>query len=212
MIVAWLFETLKKRSGLVFSATIAAVAGTFVHSFLVLSGIYLAFNGNEVVGGNYTMFLVAWGGLNAIIEDSSSSDHLGCGNSAAYQGQQGKAGLIFKKNMETQMVFVLDVGNSNIKCGLFKDGKILNSWRMKTDLDRTADEYGIHIMAFFRHGNHKADDVAGIMISSVIPSINYTLQHMCSTYFNKAAMFVSPGIRPASISGTTTRRNWAPTG
>jgi hypothetical protein len=34
----------------------------------VLSGIYLAFSANAVVGGNYTTFLVAWGGLNAIIE------------------------------------------------------------------------------------------------------------------------------------------------
>jgi uncharacterized membrane protein len=66
--VAWLFETLKKRSSLVLSATVAAAAGTFIHSFLVLSGIYLAFSGSEVVGGNYTTFLIAWGGLNAIIE------------------------------------------------------------------------------------------------------------------------------------------------
>jgi uncharacterized membrane protein len=66
--VAWLYEALRKRVKPVLSATIAAAAGTFVHSLLVLSGIYLAFSGNEVVGGNYTLFLVAWGGLNAIIE------------------------------------------------------------------------------------------------------------------------------------------------
>ncbi|MGI5848851.1 MAG: ECF transporter S component [Christensenellales bacterium] len=65
---AWLFEMLKRRRGLVLSACIAAAAGTFVHSLLVLSGIYLAFHGNETVGGSYTTFLVAWGGLNAIIE------------------------------------------------------------------------------------------------------------------------------------------------
>lgn len=66
--VAWLFEVLKKRSKLVPSATIAAAAGTFLHSLLVLTGIYLAFSGNPAVGGNYTTFLVLWGGLNAIIE------------------------------------------------------------------------------------------------------------------------------------------------
>lgn len=93
------------------------------------------------------------------------------------------------------MVFVLDVGNSNIKCGLFRDGKLLNSWRIATDMDRTADEYGIQIMSFLAHGNHHAEDVEGIVISSVIPSINYTLQHMCSIYFKKTAMFVGPGIK-----------------
>lgn len=65
---AWLFDTLKKRKGLVLSASVAAGAGTFVHSLLVLSSIFLAFHGNEVVGGSYTTFLVMWGGLNALIE------------------------------------------------------------------------------------------------------------------------------------------------
>jgi len=68
VVVAWLFDILKKRVKLVLSAAIASAAGTFVHSFLVLSIIYLAFHGNNVVGGDYTLFLIAWGGLNAIIE------------------------------------------------------------------------------------------------------------------------------------------------
>lgn len=93
------------------------------------------------------------------------------------------------------MVFVLDAGNSNIKCGLFREGKLINSWRMTTVLDRTADEYGIQIMAFLNHGYHKADDIEGVVIASVIPSLNYTLQHMCSIYFKKTAMFVGPGIK-----------------
>lgn len=65
---AWLFETLKKRRGLVLSASVTAGAGTFLHSLLVLSGIFFAFRGNDVVGGSYTTFLVMWGGLNALIE------------------------------------------------------------------------------------------------------------------------------------------------
>ena len=93
------------------------------------------------------------------------------------------------------MVFVLDVGNSNIKCGLFKNRKLINSWRMTTKLERTADEYGIRIMAFFSHVGFKPDDVDGIIISSVIPTINYTLQHMCAIYFGRRAMIVGPGIK-----------------
>ena len=93
------------------------------------------------------------------------------------------------------MVFVLEVGNSNIKCGLFNKGKLINSWRMTTELERTADEYGIRIMSFFNHVGFVPDDVDGIIISSVIPSINYTLQHMCAIYFRKRAMIVGPGIK-----------------
>lgn len=68
VIVAALFEMLKKRVKIVLSASIAAAAGTFAHSLLVLSGIYIAFSGSPAVGGDYTSFLVLWGGLNAIIE------------------------------------------------------------------------------------------------------------------------------------------------
>ncbi len=93
------------------------------------------------------------------------------------------------------MVFVLDVGNSNIKCGLFEGEKLVSSWRMTTDSERTADEYGISILSFFRHIGRDAGEVEGIIIASVIPSINYTLQHMCSIYFAKKAMIVGPGIK-----------------
>jgi len=65
---AWLYETIAKRKGLALSASAAAGAGTLLHSLLVLSGIFLAFYGSDVVGGSYTAFLVAWGGLNAVIE------------------------------------------------------------------------------------------------------------------------------------------------
>ena len=93
------------------------------------------------------------------------------------------------------MLFVMDVGNSHIKCGIFKEDRLINSWRMATKVERTADEYGIRIMAFFQHGGHNPKDVKGIMISSVIPTINYTLQHMCATYFGKQAMTVGPGMK-----------------
>lgn len=93
------------------------------------------------------------------------------------------------------MVLAFDVGNTNIKCGLFKNGEFLNSWRMGTDLDRTSDEYGINIVSIFRHLKLEPADVRGIIISSVIPSINYTLEHMCGIYFNVKPIFVSPGIK-----------------
>jgi type III pantothenate kinase len=93
------------------------------------------------------------------------------------------------------MVFVLDVGNSNIKCGLFDGDKLINSWRMATKLERTADEYGIRIISFFNHVGRRPDEVDGIIISSVIPSINYTLQHMFTTYFSKKATVVGPGMK-----------------
>ncbi|MDP2892536.1 MAG: type III pantothenate kinase [Bacillota bacterium] len=93
------------------------------------------------------------------------------------------------------MVFVMDVGNMNIKCGLFKNKALSASWRVSADRIRTADEYGMLIMQFFQYGQYDMDEVEGIIISSVIPSLNYTLEHMCQMYFKKEALFVGPGIK-----------------
>ncbi len=93
------------------------------------------------------------------------------------------------------MVLTFDVGNSNIKCGIFDNSELINSWRMTTTLDRTADEYGITIISIFRHVQLNPKEIHGVIISSVIPSINYTLEHMCATYFDLKPLFVSPGIK-----------------
>ena len=93
------------------------------------------------------------------------------------------------------MLIVIDVGNTNIKCGLFEKEKLRNSWRMATKMHVTSDEIGIKMISFLDYLHLKPEEVEAIMISSVIPSINYTIEHMCKTYFKKRPCFVEPGIK-----------------
>lgn len=94
------------------------------------------------------------------------------------------------------MILTLDVGNTNIKSGLFEDGKLIHSWRMSSVRQRTADELGIMMESFFLHAGRKTAEVTGVIISSVIPSMNFTIEHMCGLYFKNAeVMFVGPGIK-----------------
>ena len=93
------------------------------------------------------------------------------------------------------MIFVMDVGNTNIKCGMFQDGVLIHSVRMATDIEATSDQFGIRMVEFFDYLGHRPQDIDGMIISSVIPSINYTLEHMAREYFKKKPMFVGPGIR-----------------
>ncbi|MDR0840331.1 MAG: type III pantothenate kinase [Christensenellaceae bacterium] len=90
------------------------------------------------------------------------------------------------------MLLVMDIGNTNIKTGLFENGVLQHSWRLTTDTKRTADEYGVHLEAFFRHLRIPTASVDGIIVSSVIPSINYTTEHMCALYFH--------GLKPLLVS------------
>lgn len=82
------------------------------------------------------------------------------------------------------MLLVMDIGNTNIKTGLFHNGELYSSWRLTTEPKRTADEYGVRMEAFFLHMNLPTSAVTGIIMSSVVPGVNYTLEHMCELYFH----------------------------
>ncbi|MBQ9941855.1 MAG: type III pantothenate kinase [Christensenellaceae bacterium] len=93
------------------------------------------------------------------------------------------------------MLIVMDIGNTNIKCGIFEGGKLTHSWRMHSKREQSSDELGIKMMSFFDYLGLSKENVCGIMISSVIPSINYTVEHMCRVYFGRKPYFVEPGIK-----------------
>ena len=89
------------------------------------------------------------------------------------------------------MYLVIDIGNTNVKFGLYEDRELIASWRTYSSLQKTSDEYGIELTSFLRHVDCTPDMVEGVMISSVKVSINYTFEHMCSIYFNVVPVFVS---------------------
>ena len=93
------------------------------------------------------------------------------------------------------MLFTMDIGNTNIKTALFDGTKMVQYWRVSTNKIYTSDEFGILFEHLFDHGGVATSDVDGIVISSVVPTINFTIEHMCSNYFHLTPMFVVPGIR-----------------
>ena len=93
------------------------------------------------------------------------------------------------------MILTLDIGNSNIKTALFEGEEMAHYWRISTSLSKTSDEYGILLMNMFAHEGVKPEEVEGIVISSVVPTINYTIEHMCQNYFHMQPMMVAPGIK-----------------
>ncbi len=92
------------------------------------------------------------------------------------------------------MLLALDIGNTNIKTGIFKNNELVQSFRLDTNIRRTADEYGVMVNSFFNHIGISTSKITGIIMSSVIPSINYTIEHMCSLYFGIKPLIVSSEI------------------
>ena len=93
------------------------------------------------------------------------------------------------------MVLVMDVGNTNIKIGLFKDDKLTETWRVATNISHTADEYGMTLKNLLSSVGLDFCDIEGVIISSVAPTLNYTLEHMCSYYMHITPIMVGPGVK-----------------
>ncbi len=93
------------------------------------------------------------------------------------------------------MILPLDIGNTNIKTALFDGPEMVKYWRLSTNITETSDEYGIKLMGLFGHEGLKTDIVEGIIISSVVPTINFTIDHMCQNYFGITPTFIAPGVK-----------------
>lgn len=93
------------------------------------------------------------------------------------------------------MIFVADVGNSNTVLGVYEEQSLRFHWRISTSRSATADEYGIMVVQLFQHAGIRADDIGGVIISSVVPPVNATLEQMCAKYIHRSPLFVGPGIK-----------------
>ncbi len=97
------------------------------------------------------------------------------------------------------MLLAFDVGNTNIVLGVYRERELLQSWRMETNKSKSADEYGMIINQLFEYEGLSTHDVEEVIISTVVPPITYTLQHLAQKYFRTRAIVVGPGIKTGLI-------------
>ncbi|MDQ0247577.1 type III pantothenate kinase [Bacillus fengqiuensis] len=93
------------------------------------------------------------------------------------------------------MIFVLDVGNTNTVLGVYEGEELKYHWRVETSRNKTEDEYGMVVKALFEHVGLSFRDISGIIISSVVPPIMFSLERMCQKYFHLKPLIVGPGIK-----------------
>ncbi len=97
------------------------------------------------------------------------------------------------------MLLGFDVGNSNTVIGVFDGERMINNWRIETDMNKSADEYGMLISQLFNYEGIDMKAVDDLIISTVVPSVLFTLQHMATKYFGKKAIVVEAGIKTGLI-------------
>lgn len=105
------------------------------------------------------------------------------------------------------MIFVLDIGNSNVLAGLYplppRGGRRkpaatgrppLKSWRFATDRSKTADEYEALLAGFFRQAGVSPRQVRGAMAACVVPPLMPVFQEACRGLFRLEMKAVSTAL------------------
>ena len=93
------------------------------------------------------------------------------------------------------MLFVLDVGNTNTVVGVYDGEELKHHWRVETSRNKTEDEFGMIFKSLLEHVGLSFKDFEGIIISSVVPPIMFSLERMCQKYFHLKPLIVGPGIK-----------------
>jgi len=93
------------------------------------------------------------------------------------------------------MLIVFDIGNTTTGVGLFQGKKLRADWRIKSDREKTADEYGIMLRNLLEHGKFQVQKIKGAIISSVVPPLTPVIQSACEKYFRLKPLVVGPGIK-----------------
>ncbi len=94
------------------------------------------------------------------------------------------------------MLLTIDIGNTNITFGLYDESQTLKyHWRIKTDHDRLADEYGIIMLGLMRHEGLKAEQISGVVIASVVPPLTQVFLRMSERYMKMSPLVVEVGVK-----------------
>lgn len=93
------------------------------------------------------------------------------------------------------MLLVIDIGNTNIVMGVYKDSKLVTFCRAETNKDKTADEIGMFIIQFLQYEQIQIKEIEDVIVSTVVPPIMYSFQRAIRKYLKLEPIIVGPGIK-----------------
>ncbi len=93
------------------------------------------------------------------------------------------------------MLLVVDIGNTNVTLGVFHDQNLIASWRLRTEVHRTADEYAVLLTSLLDGGRIDPAEVNEAIIGSGVPPLVATFQEALAKHLGVKALVVEAGIR-----------------
>jgi type III pantothenate kinase len=93
------------------------------------------------------------------------------------------------------MLLAIDVGNTNVAFGVYRQDRWTNHWRIRTVHDQMPDEHAVLFRSLFRDDGLQLSDVRRVVLCSVVPSLTTTLSEMLRQQTQGDLLVVGPGVR-----------------
>ena len=93
------------------------------------------------------------------------------------------------------MLLAIDVGNTNVTMGVFRDEELVATWRLATDTHKLPDEYALLIRSLLPLKGVAPEDIDSIALCSVVPPLTQVFDELGTTYFGISPLVVGAGIR-----------------
>jgi type III pantothenate kinase len=93
------------------------------------------------------------------------------------------------------MLFAVDIGNTSIAAGLFRNNELIARWKLKSEPGNTCDEYAVLLSGLFRLSGFEIGMVRGCILSSVVPPLTPIFQKLARDLFGIRALVVGPGLK-----------------
>lgn len=93
------------------------------------------------------------------------------------------------------MLLCLDVGNSQIFCGVYEGDELVLQFRRTSSVRSSSDELGVFLRGALRENNLDPESISRIAICSVVPDMLYSLRSCCQKYFRMEPLIMRPGIK-----------------
>ncbi len=92
------------------------------------------------------------------------------------------------------MILALDIGNTQLHGGVYKDNKLVLQFRKHLQ-QPSSDDFGIFLKGALRENSIDHKLIESICICSVVPEVIYSLKNACIKYFNITPFILEPGVK-----------------
>jgi type III pantothenate kinase len=93
------------------------------------------------------------------------------------------------------MLLAIDIGNTNIALGIFQDRALVEHWKIRTEAEKTCDEYSVLLRGLFADATIEISQIEAAILSSVVPPLTPVFQKLGRDMFQLKMLTVGPGLK-----------------